>query len=165
MAAASTLAIAGLVVSAVGTGIGYMQQQKAQKQQEKQFKESSAEAARGRAAEKQLADLQTVRAKRAAAREAQIRRADIQSGAEATGASGSSSARGATGSVTTQGSSNISFLDQANKLNSTAATAFGNAQEISRRPIFTNDTFGSATKLLGGTLFAGREEISAFMKA
>ena len=129
------LAIASLAVTAVGTAYQIKQSQSAQAQQKKQFNESQALQKEGAAKQQQLADLQTVRAKRQAVREAQIRRADITNAAEQTGGAGSSSLSGATGSVVTQASSAVSFLDTANQLHSQASTLFGEASEVANRPI------------------------------
>ena len=151
----TTLAIIGLVLSATGLVLGKVEQKKAGKR----AKESNKLRREAEEKSTRLAELQNLRAKRATAREAQARRADITSAGVAQNAVGSSAVQGSRGSVQTQLASNLSFLDTSNSLNTQATRLFGQAQEVANRPA---GTLGRSLASFGGTIFAGREEISDF---
>lgn len=147
------IAIIGLVLSATGLVMGYMEQKKAGKRADASNK------LRREAEEKseQVANLQNLRAKRAAAREAQAKRADITSTGVAQNVVGSSAVRGSRGSVSTQLSSNLSFLDNSLRTNTQATRLFGEAQDLANQP---GSTLGKSLASFGGTVFSGSEKIS-----
>ena len=159
MGVATAIAIIGIAANVGGTLLQKQASKAAQKQASSQANEANELRRQSEVKSKQLADIQSVRAKRAAAREAQIRRAEITASAESQGASGSSPVTGAKGSVSTQAGQNVSFLDTANKLQSQAATLFGQAQEVANRPIFTNTT-GAGIADFGNTLFGNNTKIA-----
>ena len=166
MPAFSTIiAVVGLALTVVGTVVQAKAQKKGQAQARRQFDES--QALRRQAEEKQqkVADLQTLRAKRSAAREAQARRADVTSAATARGAAalGGSALPGARGSITSQLTSSLSFLDRANQLNTQTVSLLGRASEIGNAPVFTS-SLGRSIAGFGGTLFAESEKIGGFFE-
>lgn len=150
---AAITSIIGLAVSAVGAGLQFQQQKKAQKQQQRQFEESQKLQKEAQDREAKIRDLQTQRERRKLAREAQQRRAGIVAGAEAAGISGSSGAAGATGAVATQAATGQAFLSETNELQDQAATLFGQAREVGSRPIKTSG-IGQAVSAIGGTIFS-----------
>ncbi len=77
--------------------------------------------------QRQQADLQAARQKRDSIRQTRIAMASVQQGAENQGVSGSSAAIGGQGSIQSQGTSNLSFLDQYNQLSDAASEALGKA--------------------------------------
>ncbi len=83
--------------------------------------------ARARRIQKQQRNLEANRRRRAAVREARISRGQIVNQAALTGTTGSSAEAGALGSISSQLSSNLSFLDQAVGLGDQLAGAQGAA--------------------------------------
>ena len=160
----TTIAVIGLVLSAVGTASSFISAKKAQKTSKSQFEESNRLRREAEEKSKRLADLQTLRAKRAAAREAQARRADVLSSATVQGAGTSTAVTGARGSIATQLSTNLSFLDRANQLQTQTVALLGQAGEAAARPIFTS-TIGASIAGFGGTIFSERKDISTFIKS
>lgn len=159
----TAIAVAGLVLSGVGTAANIVQQRSAQKQQKQQFEESNRLAAEGQAKQKQLADIRSMRERRAAAREAQQRRAEVVAGATQRGAAAASPVQGAVSSIATQAGSNVSFLDQSNRLQQQASDLFGQAQVIANTPIQTS-SIPSGIASLGSTLFNNNTKISALFR-
>lgn len=157
-------AIAGLVLSVVGTAVQFQSAKKARKQAKRQFAESNALRRQAEEKQQKVADLQTLRAKRATAREAQRTRADIIQGAvtRGAGATGGSTVPGARGSITSQLTSNLSFLDRANQLNTQTVALLGQAAEVNAS-IFTS-TIGSSIAGFGGTIFDNSEKLSSLFK-
>ena len=161
----SIIAVIGLGLTIVGTVVQQQAQKKSQKQAQRQFDESNRLQRQAEEKQQKIADLQTLRAKRAAAREAQIRRADVTSAATSRGAAaaGGTALPGARGSITSQISSNLSFLDRVNQLNTQTVALLGSAAEIGGQPIFTSST-GSTIAGFGGTLFAESDKIAKFFE-
>jgi len=158
-----TLAIIGLGLSAVGLVTQQQSASKARKQASRQFQRSNELKRQAEAKQQKVADLQTLRAKRVAAREAQGRRADVTSAATVRGAAapGGTALPGARGSITSQLTSNLSFLDRANQLNTQTVALLGQSAEVGGAPIFTSQT-GAAIAGLGGTIFSENEKIAKF---
>jgi len=149
----TVIAVIGLGLSAIGT----FQQFKAGKKAEKRAEESNRLRRQAEGEQKKLADLRTLRAKRAAAREAQIKREDIASAAVAQGGVGSSAVAGARGSLSTQLNANLSFLDSANKFQTSTTALLGRSQEIANIP---TSTLGQSIAGFGGTIFDNSAKIS-----
>ena len=157
------IGIAGLIFSAVGTVTSFLAEKKAAKQAKSQANRANELAAEAEAKQQKIANLSTLRAKRAAAREAQIGRADITSGATTQGANaeGSSAVPGARGSVTSQLTSNLSFLDRANQFNRQTVALLGEARTVANQPV-TISGLGAGISGLGGTIFDNRAAIAKF---
>ena len=150
--AATITAVAGATAAVGGAALQQVEAGKAREQQQEQFDEGNRLRRAGEAQKKKVADLNLVRAKRQEVRQKQIQRAEITSSAEKSGAADSSSYSGALGSVQTQGSVNLSFLDQSFALDQQASSLFGQASQIERKPIFES-TVGSSIASLGSTVF------------
>ena len=137
------------IASVISAGAAVKQgidNKKAQQKQLRAAEESNRLTAEADKKRQQIADLQAARQRRQAVREAQERRAQVVAGAEQAGAAGSSGLSGATGSIQTQVSENLSFLDQTSQLSSQAASLFGEARAIQNTPIFA-DNIG---QMIGG---------------
>lgn len=158
MSFAAVAAIASVVSAGASIKQG-MDNKKAQKQQLAAARDANEITRQAEAKRQQIADLQAARQRRQAVREAQERRAQVVAGAEQAGASGSSGLSGATGSIQTQASENLSFLDQTAMLSSQAASLFGEARAIQNTPIFADTTGQMVAGLAGsvGTFAKGRE--------
>lgn len=164
---AAITSIIGVALSAIGTGIGFVEKKSAEKKQKRQAAEAADLQRQAVEKEKALRDLQTTRERRKVAREAQLRRANIVAGAEAAGisAGGSSGLAGATAAVQSQAGSNQSFLSQTNVLQDQAATLFGRAQETAARPIFQGSV-GSTVGAIGNLAFqAGQSDVFGDQKS
>ncbi len=155
------IGIAGLIFSAVGTVTSFLAEKKAAKQAKSQANRANELAAEAEAKQQKIANLSTLRAKRAAAREAQIRRADITSGATTQGANaeGSSAVPGARGSVTSQLTSNLSFLDRTNQFNRQTVALLAEARTVANQPV-TVSGLGAGITGVGGTIFDNRAAIA-----
>jgi len=157
VAVSSIIAGIGLALTVVGT----IKQQSAARKAGKRQDEANRLTREAEKKQQQINDLQTLRAKRAAAREAQIRRANVISGATVAGAAaaGGSTVPGATGSITSQLTTNLSFLDRASHLNTQTVALLGQASELRSQ---ATPTTGAAIANLGGTIFANSEKIGSF---
>jgi len=151
----TAIAVAGLVLSAVGT----FQQFQEGKKADKRAKESNRLRREAEKKDKQLADLRTLREKRKAIQTAQQQKAEVTSAATFQGAAapGGSTVPGSTGGIRSQLASNISFLDQANRLGTQAIALLGQSQDVANRPI---GGFGSQLASLGGTIFDRSDKLS-----
>lgn len=116
-------------------------------------KEAQKEQNKARAAERRLQNIRAARERRQAARQARMARAQIESGAVASGTTGTSSFAGGVGGVQTQLASNVSFLNQAQQLTNQqsifeqkAANKLGKAQDLEGLRDLA---------IRGGSLFAG----------
>ena len=115
-ALSTVIAASALAVSATSTAISYTQ-----------GKKSAKAANRAAAFERKQADLATMRQKRDAIRQARIAAADSTNTAANQGVSESSSAQGAVGSIQSQLSNTLSFLDVWNAYSDQASMALGRA--------------------------------------
>lgn len=106
----------GIATAAVSTGASIYEGQQAQKQQQKALD-----------LQKQQGDLQQQQQQRAAIRQSRIAYANAQSAAENQGVADSSSAIGGQGSIESQLSGNLSFLDTMGGLSDQASDALGKA--------------------------------------
>lgn len=127
----AALAVAALTVSAGATLYSANQQSKAAKAGE-----------RSAALDRQRMNLQVAREKRDAIKAARIAYATSQQTAENQGSSGSSSSEGGLGSIQSQLSSNLSFLDQNQVLADAASVQIGIANRYMSRAR-TADAVGS----------------------
>lgn len=153
MPAASTVAMVGLAVGAVGTVGQLMQGQEARKNARAQAEEMRRQAE----LEQRKADVVAARNLRQSVRQARIARASIINQGATSGTNESSGVLGGVSSVASQEASNIGFVNRVGSLNSqiTASqarqgehsAAIGDAQGTSA--IF--GAFGN----LGGTVFQG----------
>jgi hypothetical protein len=115
---AIAIAAAGLAISAVGTVATISSQNKMQKAQANQYK-----------FERQIQTNRSTRERRDAIRAARLTQGALVQTGENQGASGTSSALGGMGSITSQLNSNLSFLDTNTKLADRAGTAAGDARK------------------------------------
>lgn len=161
----TAIAVIGLALSAVGLVTQTLANKKAQKQAKRQAAESNRLRKEAEKRQQRIADLQTLRAKRSAARVAQKAKADLLSNATARGAAapGTTAVPGAAGSLTSKLTSQLTFLDRANQLNTQTVALLGQSQDIANKPIFTSQ-IGSAISSFGGTIFSNSEKIGGFFK-
>lgn len=157
MADPVTIGIIGLGLSAIGLVTSFAEGKKA----DKRTREANKLRREAEKKEEKAANLRALRAKRAAVREAQRRRADVTSGAVVAGAAapGGSALPGARGSISTQLTQNLSFLDQSLAFSTQAARLLGRSSDIANKPAGTT---GKSLAAFGGTIFGGREVISDF---
>lgn len=152
MAAVSTIAIAGLAISAVGT----LAQMDAARDQKKAG-ERAAQAQREQAAlENRRADIQNARQLRASIRQARIARAAMLNVGASVGTMGSSGVLGGTASIRAQQDANTGFFGQMEGINDAvtgtqvrqadAAVAAGQAQGQA--------AVGGALGNVGGSIFS-----------
>ena len=107
--------------------------------------------------ERQLAQNQAAKQRRDAIRAARIAGADLAQFAETTGGSTSSSFLGAMGSIQSQLTANLSFLDTNQKLADQASIQAGKAAQAA-----TNASIGSAVAGLGASVFNAAGGFGAF---
>jgi len=112
------IAVASLAVSAVGVGASIYQGKKAAKQNAAAIE-----------LQRQQANLQNARQKRDAVRASRLAFANAQAAAENQNVSGSSSAEGGQGSIVSQLSDNLSFLDQYGLMTDQAQMHLGKANK------------------------------------
>lgn len=154
MPAVAAIGVAGLIsgaslaVAAVGTGYSIYAGQKSLKEQKKA---NQAEQARN--------DLQNARQKRDAIRQARMAYGSAQQSAENQGVSLSSSALGGQGSISSQLSSNLSFLDNYKFLTDQASEHLSNAASYKTNAAVAQDVAG-----LGFSAFNNSDRIAAVFK-
>lgn len=144
----ATLAIAGLALAAVGTGVsvvGSIESGNAQKKAEK--------------ARAQMEAIKAARERTQQVREARVKAAAAQVNAENQGAGESSSAVTGQSGIFNQASQNISFIDQ--QVQSGEAISRATQQNIDAQGL---ETLGAGVAKVGGSIFSGREEISGIGK-
>ncbi len=171
MAAAASIAIAGLAVTVAGTAVSFIGQRQAQKAAAKRAREAADERARARALEEKRANIQASRQRRRAAAEARRFRASAVNLANNRGAGGAIGAQGSTipgvsGNIQSQLNYNNAFINRVTDLNSQISSAFGNAQDIASRPITAGSglmAFGSLAASAGGFMTSNAGSISKFV--
>jgi len=134
-----------LGVAAVGTGVSIYSAAKQAKYNKQAVQ-----------IQRQQAALQDARSKRDTIRQARISFAQAQSAAENQGASGTSSAQGGQGSIVSQLSDNLSFLDQYGLMTDQAQRALGKANSAGSLGKIGGDLAG-----FGMTVYANAPRISA----
>lgn len=162
------IAVAGLVLSAVGTIASVVGQQKAAKAAAKRARESAAERARARALEQKRANIAASRQRRRAAAESRRFRAQATNLAANRGAGGAIGAQGSTlpavgGNIQSQLNYNNAFINRVTTLNAQISTAFGNAQDIANRPISAGSglmAFGSIARTAGSFAYSNAGSLS-----
>ena len=142
------IAIAGLVLSAIGTVSQISSQKKAAKSRQR------ADRARQR-----QEDLRQARQRRSTIREARQRRAQVQSATTQQGVGASSAAAGAVGSVGSQAAGALSFLDTQAGLAREATAALAQASTFDARA-----RFGGQIAQTGGTIFSQSGDIADIFK-
>lgn len=140
--------IIALATAVVGTGVSLYEGEKSNKLSQQ-----------ANATQRQQADLQNVRSQRDQVRASRLALAQSQSAAENQGVGGSSSAQGGQGSIISQLSDNLSFLDQYGKLSDQASETLGKAQTAN----FNAHTFGDVASL-GFQAFGKAPEIQKAVK-
>lgn len=134
----SGLAIAGLVVSAIGTGVSIKEQQEQGELQQQANEE-----------QRKIQGLQDARRNRQAVREARVARARVEQAEVLTGTAGGTSSQQALGSVQQQLGANLSFLDVTRESAERLTDISGQLIESQVRA-----GFGQAATQLGGSVFA-----------
>ena len=143
--------IAPLIIAGIGAGAsvaGTISSIKAQKSQRK--------AARAQA---RIAELQRSRERRDTIRRARIARAQVENQVGSAGLLASSSAQGGTSSIGSQLASNLSFLDQAGALNTSANRSLDKAARFQTQATIFQGISDISTGFLGEPPFStlGRE--------
>jgi len=116
------VAVAGLIIGAVGTAVSIQQQQKAAKSQKKAQK-----------AQQRQAELRARRQRVQAVREERIKRASIIAQSGMSGTVGSSGALGGVGSLASQGAAQQGFMGQQIALGGQANEALADASAAQQR--------------------------------
>lgn len=144
MPAATVIAGIGLAISAGSTALSISAQNKQQKAQKK-----------AAAYQKQIDNLQAARQRVQAIRQARLAAGSISQAAENQGASTSSAALGALGSIESQLNSNLSFLDSANRLSDQAGVQLGKAAKYGQRANTISQVGAVASKMFmsAGSMF------------
>lgn len=143
-----TIAIIGASIAAIGTGVsvaGSIESGHAQKKAEQ--------------ARSQMQAIQAARERTQQVREARIKTAAVQAVAENQGAGGTSAAIGGQMAIQGQLGQNVSFIDQ--QVQAGEAISRANQQNINAQGL---ETLGAGAAKIGGSIFSGREEISAVKK-
>jgi hypothetical protein len=135
MPAATSLAIAGLVVSAVGTGAAVYSQQKAASAQKDQGKEQEKQAA----IQKRLEEIQNQRAARDLERKRRVAQGALNNAAANTGTQGSTGALGAGAAIVGQSDMNAGYL-------SATGAAQGDIADSARRSLGLSQDIASANR-------------------
>jgi uncharacterized protein HemX len=140
------VAVAAVATAAAigGTVYSVSQQRKAAKAQ-----------ARASALDRQRMNLQSARERRDAIKAARQAYAASQTAAANQGASGTSGAEGALGSIMSQATTNLSFLDRYNVLTDQASEAIGQANSAQSRA-----ATGGAIAELGWSVFSNSNKIA-----
>lgn len=138
MAALTSIAIAGLAVSAVGTLASVQEQRKAGRAAQRQYE-----------AEGRKAEVQNIRSVRQQIREARLAQASMTNVAAQTGGMGGSGLAGGVSSVGSQLAGNLNYMQQIAKEN----TAIGAAAAEGAQAMSNAAVYGSIGQL-GGTIFS-----------
>lgn len=157
----TTIAIAALAVTAVGTGVQYYAAQEAAGAQQDMANQQKQAAEKQFAAQQRQAELENIRSTRAQIRQARAAQAQIVNLGATSGTSGSSGVAGGVASVGGQLAGNVGFMGQTAANQATAGAAqleYGQAGLTGQQNIASAQAMGAlggAFSSLGGTIFQG----------